>query len=34
MARLLGEREEPIRVVEQYLPGRRQMQALSFANEE
>ena len=34
MTRLLGERKEPIRVIEQHLPGRRQMQALSFADEE
>jgi hypothetical protein len=26
--------QEPVGVIEQYLPGRRQMQALSFANEQ
>ena len=34
VARLLGERQQPVGIAEQHLPGRRQMQALAFANEE
>src|SRR5215470_16720374 len=34
LARLLGEVEQPIRVVEQELSGRRESEALALANEE